>query len=283
MKSAAIKVWRLPEFAQLEMRRGLAVAAPYPKHFHDEFQLCLVEAGGGELLYGGEVHPTPAHSLFIVGPGETHANRTAYLEGCTFRTLYLAPDWIQRTLTEVTEQPQPLLSFPQPVIFERLALAQFRQLHLSLEQADAQLECETRLLEFLLLLATQYAAEHPDLRATGDEKQIARRLREFIADCYADKIALAELARLAQLSAFHVNRIFSTEYGLPPHAFQTQVRIAQAKRLLRAGLPIVEVAAQTGFADQSHLTRHFKRLVLLTPGQYQRDSKNVQDAAALRA
>jgi AraC-like DNA-binding protein len=283
MKQAAIKVWRLPEFAHLEMRRGLAVAAPYPKHFHEEYQLCLVEAGGGELLYNGQAHPTPARSLFILAPGETHANRTAHAQGCTFRTLYLAPDWVRHTLAEMTEQQQALPCFPQPLIFERLALAQFRRLHLSLEQTTTQLERETRLLEFLLLLATRYAAEQPVWCAPGIEKPVAQRLRDFIADCYAEKIALAELACLAQLSPFHVNRVFCAEYGLPPHAFQTQVRIAHAKRLLHAGLPIAEVAAQTGFADQSHLTRHFKRLVMLPPGQYQRDSKNVQDAAELAA
>jgi AraC-like DNA-binding protein len=79
------------------------------------------------------------------------------------------------------------------------------------------------------------------------------------------------------LSPFHLNRLFCREIGMPPHAFQTQVRIARAKTLLRQGLPITGVAMQTGFADQSHLTRHFKRLLKLTPGQYREDSKNVQD------
>jgi AraC-like DNA-binding protein len=64
---------------------------------------------------------------------------------------------------------------------------------------------------------------------------------------------------------------------MPPHAFQTQARIARAKTLLRQGRAISEVARLTGFADQSHLTRHFKRLVKLTPGEYQQKSKNVQD------
>ena len=65
---------------------------------------------------------------------------------------------------------------------------------------------------------------------------------------------------------------------MPPHAFQTQVRVARAKALLLRGWPISQAAAHTGFADQSHLTRHFKRLVGVTPGQYRQGSKNVQDA-----
>jgi AraC family transcriptional regulator len=55
---------------------------------------------------------------------------------------------------------------------------------------------------------------------------------------------------------------------MPPHAFQTQVRIAHAKKLMRTGLPLADVAALTGFADQSHFIRHFKHLMKITPGEY---------------
>jgi AraC-like DNA-binding protein len=65
--------------------------------------------------------------------------------------------------------------------------------------------------------------------------------------------------------------------GMPPHAFQTQLRITRAKEMLRRGWPISRVALEAGFADQSHLTRHFKRLLQVTPGQYIQNSKNVQD------
>jgi AraC-like DNA-binding protein len=60
---------------------------------------------------------------------------------------------------------------------------------------------------------------------------------------------------------------------MPPHAFQTQVRVANAKRLLRGGSAILQVALETGFADQSHLTRCFTRFVGLTPGAYQQGAR----------
>jgi len=63
---------------------------------------------------------------------------------------------------------------------------------------------------------------------------------------------------------------------MPPHAYQTQLRVLRAKALLRAGQPAARVAASTGFFDQSHLSRHFRWLVKLTPGRYAQDSKNVQ-------
>ena len=63
-------------------------------------------------------------------------------------------------------------------------------------------------------------------------------------------------------------RVFRRQTGLPPHAYQTQVRIEAAKNLIIQGRSLAFVAAETGFADQSHFTRRFKQLAGITPGEY---------------
>jgi AraC-like DNA-binding protein len=70
------------------------------------------------------------------------------------------------------------------------------------------------------------------------------------------------------LSPFHLLRVFRNRAGFPPHEYQTQVRIAHARRLIRAGVPLSQTAVETGFFDQSHLSRNFKRIVGVTPRQY---------------
>jgi AraC-like DNA-binding protein len=64
------------------------------------------------------------------------------------------------------------------------------------------------------------------------------------------------------------SRMFARHMGLPPHAYRKQKRIRKAKQMLIDRVPISRVAVETGFADQSHLTRHFKQVVGVTPGQY---------------
>jgi AraC-like DNA-binding protein len=76
------------------------------------------------------------------------------------------------------------------------------------------------------------------------------------------------LSAVAGLSSFELVRRFREQLGLTPHAFQTNLRIARARALLRAGEPIARVAAACGFADQPHLTRTFKRAVGVTPGRF---------------
>ena len=66
----------------------------------------------------------------------------------------------------------------------------------------------------------------------------------------------------------HLVRVFRREYGLPPHRYVVGRRLDRARPLLLAGMPIADVAAATGFHDQSHLTRHFRALLGTTPGAF---------------
>jgi AraC-like DNA-binding protein len=163
------------------------------------------------------------------------------------------------------------------MVFDKDILALYLDLHLTLETRGSRLAGELLLLELMARLVTRYAQEPASTKASGQERQPISRVRDYLTESYAENVRLDQLAQIAGLSAFHLSRVFCREVGMPPHAFQTQVRIARAKTLIRQGHPISHVAMLTGFADQSHFTRHFKRLVQLTPGQYLQDSKNVQD------
>jgi transcriptional regulator GlxA family with amidase domain len=102
----------------------------------------------------------------------------------------------------------------------------------------------------------------------GREDAGVRRAQDFLNANYNQEVLLSNLASLANLSPYHFHRVFTRQTGLPPHAYQVQLRVARARDLLRKRLPIAHVAAITGFADQSHFTRHFKRLVGITPALY---------------
>jgi AraC family transcriptional regulator len=93
---------------------------------------------------------------------------------------------------------------------------------------------------------------------------------DFIHDNYARDLSLSDIAAAAHLSPFHLSRIFKKATGATPHQYLLQVRVNSARSLLTAGAgdrSLAEVAAAVGFADQSHLTRHFKRMLGVTPKQ----------------
>ena len=96
------------------------------------------------------------------------------------------------------------------------------------------------------------------------------RAKHYLHDNFNQTVSLNELVALTTLSRFHLVRAFALHTGIPPHAYQLKLRIERACVLLRAGVTAAEAASQVGFADQSHFTRHFKRIRHITPGQFAR-------------
>src|ERR1051326_1979246 len=272
-----IEVWRPHDLTQLELRRGRAITRPVPRHWHEEYQLCLVQSGAGELNYRGSNFDTPPASLFMVHPGEVHANRCFDRFGCSYRMICVDSESVRRAAAEVCGKERGLPFFPTAVIFDQDVIRQYLEMYLALEQPSATLERQTLLLNLLDGLITRFAESHPAPRSFGLERQAVTRACYYLAAHYAENVSLEDLAQIANPSPFHFNRVFSEQIGMPPHAFQTQLRVIRARPLLREGWALPHVASQTGFFDQSHLNRHFKRLVVVTPGQYRMSSKNVQD------
>jgi AraC-like DNA-binding protein len=103
-------------------------------------------------------------------------------------------------------------------------------------------------------------------------------VRDLLHERIVDPPSLAELAAEVGTGQFAVLRAFRARFGMPPHAYLNQLRVRRACALLDAGTPAAQVAVAVGFADQSHLSRHFRRVVGVAPGRYQR--KNVQERGA---
>lgn len=235
--------------------------------------------GAGHLTYRGADHATPAASFFVVHPGEVHSNEAWGAAGCSFRTVYLEPELVVDASEQLGVAGRSAPFFPGAVLADQELLARFNDLFDALDVAESRLIRDSALLSLLSLLLQRFSEQPAHSTHSSGEHRAVGLLKEYLTENYDSNISLAELSSVANLSPFHLNRVFRKETGVPPHAFQTQVRISRAKELLRGGQSIAEVAAATGFADQSHLTRHFKRLMAITPARYCPNSKNVQDLA----
>ncbi len=268
MSRNLIKIWQPSDLTELELQRGFSVNRPVPRHWHEEYQFCLIEEGQGDLTYRGKDFLTPPASLFIVHPGEVHSNRAFESKGCSFRTIFLETTAMQKIVTQVHRKEKTLPFFPSTMVFDKNTIEQFITLHQSLEESASSLERETRLQNFLMALITQFAENRLSLPSYQKEQKAIKQACDYLSANYAENVSLEKLASIANLSPFHFNRVFSEQFGLPPHAFQVQLRLSQAKKFLREGMKIAQVAFQTGFADQSHLNRHFKRVIGITPGEY---------------
>lgn len=122
---------------------------------------------------------------------------------------------------------------------------------------------------FCLEVFTLSISKEEDKKDTLSDK-----IKSFIDENYLEDISLVQLVEKFQMSEIHLIRIFKKSFGLPIHSYIINKRVHKAKELLLLKLPIVDVALKSGFFDQSHLNRSFKRVFQITPKQFQ---KNIFD------
>lgn len=270
-------VWRSQYLPSIELVHGVSKSYSLPRHFHEELELGIRQGDGWQFNYRGTTYNVPADTLVVTQPGEAHYADSRSDRDCTFRGLRIGVDLLQQVAIEVAGRKTELPFFPLPLVHHRDFNTQIVQVHQTLEQSVSQLEQQTLVLDLLAQLILRCAENPPSQAKLGEERQPVNRVRAYLEDYYDRAISLEQLAQIANLSSFHLNRAFRKTFGLPPHAYQIQVRILQAKRLLRKEWSLEKVASETGFASQSHFGLHFKKLVGVTPKRYMQDSKNVID------
>jgi AraC-like DNA-binding protein len=162
--------------------------------------------------------------------------------------------------------------FPSPIIHDVDLAARFTEIHEAIETRMSDADCEPALHDALRDLVHRHACDGL-IEASGTRDTTGARLvRDHIERYYARPIPLDEMAAIAGLGVFRLIRAFREATGLPPHAYLEQVRVGRAVSMLRDGHPVSAVAYYTGFCDQSHMTRFFKRIVGVPPGRYRRSA-----------
>jgi AraC-like DNA-binding protein len=263
-----IKFWCAPQFGgRVELSRGIGVTHIYPWHWHEEVQISAIEEGFDNLSFRGAEHPLSPGALAFVPPGEVHSNRPSSPAGCTHRNLNVGPDLLTRAFGELTAE-QATFSLRQPVLMDPDLFRRFIATHQRLEEQPSRLMSDILLLRLLEEMLQRTSGMRRAEGCGREERLAVRRVREYLIQSHAENVSLEDLAKVANLSPYHLHRVFTREVGMSPHAFQTQVRISRARVLLNEGRPLHMVATETGFADQSHFTREFKRYLGLTPGAY---------------
>jgi AraC-like DNA-binding protein len=264
---ANIDVWHVPQFDGLVFYRGTNVSHPYPRHWHDELHLCAYTAGYGYLGYRGAAHLGGAGDFILTPAGEVHSNWVTEPPGVSFRSVYVDLRVLRSHAVQVSGR-DCVPDFSSIQLRSPAAQQAFLRMHRVMEDADSELLREELLAAcFGVLIAECSDLRCPPLRP-GREHAVVQRVRRYIEQHSHENISLAELARIARLSAFRLHHVFSQTIGVPPHRYQLQCRINRSKEMLRQSRDLSEVALATGFADQSHFTRHFVRLVGVTPGDF---------------
>ena len=254
----------------LELLSARFIEHRFAPHVHDGHVIAVLEAGAERYRYRGVEHLAGAGSIALLNPDEVHTGSKGVEQGWQYRVFYPQPGTFEALLAELEMPPSAPPMFQDSVHHDPILASRLSALHRLLEepQADA-LQRQALWREAMLELLRRYA-RLPTPRAAGQEPRAVALAKELLASRLCEPPSLEALAAAVDLSPFHFARVFRRATGLPPHAWLKQRRLEQARALLKGGCSAAGVAAQLGFADQSHLTRQFKQAYGVGPGEYRR-------------
>lgn len=257
-----LKVWRSEGIG--EFHNVCNFAHPTSDAFHQSLALCFVEQGAFGVRHCGVRHSVRKGALLVAQCGETTSCED--FEGKSkHREFHCEPKALETIAEEIGDRFTGGRVFQSPFVCDESLCGPFLRFHTQMDSNPTAIESSSLLREFLGEMILGYGNRPAMTLNLGNERAV-KRVKECLESRYAENLTLEELARLANLSPFHLIRVFRKEVGLPPHAYQTRLRLNHAKALLAQAATIGEAAVSAGFCDQSHFTNHFRRVFGYPPG-----------------
>lgn len=265
MKPNELRTAVYDEQLHLEACRFAGIAQPFPNHFHEHYVIGFVEQGERVLSCKNQEHHIQPGDILLFNPGDNHACTQSDGGVFAYGALNLPKDTMLALSAEVTGR-QTLPGFAQNVLHDEELLCCLRTLHRMVLGHSADFGREERLLLLVSTLIQHYG--QPFDACVPECPQAVETVCGFIRQHYAEHLTLDALCCCAALSKSTLLRAFARAKGITPYRYLEIVRINAKKNLLARGVPPLDAALQTGFADQSHFTKAFGSYIGLAPGVY---------------
>ncbi len=259
-----VKIYRDMNCTFFEIKLGSESSLSFKKHSHEEYSLGIVEEGETSFWYDGRISSLSANDIVFLPPAFMHSCNPANMDHWKFKMLFIEKEWLRSSLegSGLDLNSAIIRCVPgQPV------LSSIDKILASLVGYASLLEKE----ESIISLVQQVMKSDGTERYLTSEIPMLKleKIREYIHNYFQEKISLDDLENISGIKKFTIIQSFKDVFKLPPHAYQTLLRVNYAKKELKKGRRLLEVALESGFYDQSHFNKVFKSHVGLTPYRYQ--------------
>ena len=233
----------------------------FDPHRHDTYGIGVTMAGVQTFGYRGSQRVCLPGQLHILHPDETHDGGPATEDGLSYRILYIPPELVRgalggRALPFVADPVQE----PKPTARPIIALLA------DIDDPISELSCAEIAVAVADCLAS--LSDCPDRRRATVDIRAVELVREYLAAHAREQTPASTLEKIAGSDRFTITRHFRWAFGTSPDRYRTMRRLALAQAAIESGQSLAQVAAEAGFADQSHMTRQFKRTYGLTPTRW---------------
>ncbi|MDO7084200.1 AraC family transcriptional regulator [Pseudocolwellia sp. AS88] len=255
------------ELGGIELLDATYYKQNFSRHSHAGYTVGVIDNGAQKFYRTGDNHIAPQHSIILVNADEVHNGCSASEGGWSYRAMYPLPAVFESISQELgLNKGAPY--FPQAVVYDPHLAQVLRTTFTTLSTSENTLLRESVLYSALVKLVARHSKSRFNINLAQSNKSHVLLVKEFLDEYPAADVSLEELALISGLSPCHLLRQFQRSFGLPPHTYQIQSRLRLAKKLIQQGYKMMDVALDSGFHDQSHLYRHFKRAMGVTPGVY---------------
>lgn len=239
----------------------------FAPHRHDTYAIGLTLAGVQTFRYRGEERASLPGQIIVIHPDELHDGGAGTERGLRYRMIYIPPEMIADALQ--TAGHFAVLPFVASPVFSDPDFQ--RDLIEALDDIDTEMGAFKR-DSLLADLAGGLCrrADNGKSDATAVNRPALRQCSEYLRECCGKPVQMKHLEGIAHMDRFTLSRQFRTAFGTSPHRYLIMRRLDRVKSALALGGSLAEAAAESGFADQSHMTRHFKRAYGMTPSHWRR-------------
>jgi AraC-like DNA-binding protein len=246
----------------IERAEAYLTTCAFEPHRHDTYAVGITLAGVQTFRYRGERRIGLPGQVHVLHPDEIHDGAAGTESGLHYRIMYIDPALIRQALgdRELPFVPEPVQA---PTPHTRIVASLLADLDEPISELG-RVEIAAAISDLLLFLSG--AKE----RRISIDVEALDSVRSYLA---ADPTAPTPAARLEQIAGsdrFAIARQFRHAFGTSPDRYRTMRRLDFARAQIERGVPLARAAADAGFADQSHMTRQFKRTYGLTPGRWVR-------------
>lgn len=272
--TSSLTISRVPTFDGIEIKKASFLNKNFPSHFHQEWSLSLIKSGS-EIIKTQQVEfQLQTDSLILIPPYLTHANRGHQEASWQYASIYINQD----TAKSICRDYQSILPTGYDKCFKVSYRPEFVILFKELIKEDiSSLIRESLIKKLFIELLLENNQAYQVQSDKSKESIILNEIIEFIRMNSSRKITLTELSYHFKRDKYKLLRSFRNIIGLTPQEYLTALRIELSKRLLFIGMPLVEVALESGFYDQSHFTHKFNKYVGVSPLTYQKNCNILQD------
>jgi AraC-like DNA-binding protein len=236
----------------------------FEPHRHDTYALGLTLRGVQTFRYRGIVRYSQPGNVIVLHPDELHDGGAATEEGLRYRMMYLPPEMLIEALGE-RHSGLPFVASPvvaDPVFAASLADA--------MQDLDGEIG-DLHLHDVLAQVADGLLRHADSSRGKASGKRdsgAVRRTCDYLQAHSERQVTADELEKVSGLDRFALARHFRASLGTSPHRYLVMRRLERARGMIGSGRSLVEIAMETGFSDQAHFTRHFKKTHGMTPGRW---------------